>query len=84
MGNFLQIGLHLESNKFSPFYVRPENFENVPIEGFQNGLKRREGVLLPTYVRNIDIVRKLNIKKNDAIVVGFPKSGSCRIQFEQE
>jgi hypothetical protein len=75
MGNILQIGYQLETSRFSPFYVPIESIEKVDVEGYQNGLKKADGVLLPTYVRNLSIINKMKFKRDDTIVIGFPKSG---------
>lgn len=73
--NVFEIGYKLETKKCSPFYIQEEQFEIVDVDGFENGLKMRDGVYLPTYVRNLSMIKKLNVKKNDTIIIGFPKSG---------
>lgn len=57
------------------FYIKPEKFDIVPVKGFKNGLKKRDGILLQNMVVNLECVKNLELKKDDAFVIGFPKSG---------
>lgn len=59
----------------SPFYVEPEDFEKVSIDGLKYGLKIRDGILLPNFVRNLSMIKSLELRGDDTFILGFMKSG---------
>lgn len=63
-------------DKTSEFYVEPEEFEIVEVKGCANGCKRRHGTFVSNMVTNLSVIKSLELRENDTIVVGFPKSGT--------
>ena len=62
--------------KSSKYYVEEENFELELIEGTKNGLKKLKNTYFPMWVRNISIIKSIEIKPDDTFVITYPKSGT--------
>ena len=58
------------------FYIRPEEFETETIDGFNGPIKKKDGILIMNDVLNISDLKNLKLRKDDAFIIGFPKSGN--------
>ena len=57
--------------------IEEENFETetVSVSSFKYDLKKRDGRYLPKYIRNLSLIKSLEIRSDDAFIIGYPKSG---------
>lgn len=67
-----------EMDKNSGYYVELEEFERVNPKAVKNGYKRRDGVNLPDIIRNLSLVKNLELRDGDVFSIGFPKSGRLK------
>ncbi len=59
----------------SEYYVEDENLEVVPVKGTKFGLKHKNGVNMPMFIRNLSVTKSMQLKPDDTFVIGYPKSG---------
>ena len=52
-----------------------EDMQIEKIPGYKNGLKIANGSYLPMYVRNLSIIKSMELRDTDTFVIGYPKSG---------
>lgn len=67
-------------NYFLSTNIEEEEFQNEKIDGLRLGLKVKDGCYLPNYVRNLSIIKSLELKKDDTFVIGYPKSGTTWVE----
>lgn len=67
-------------NYFLETKIEEEGFENEQIPGLRLGLKKKDGCYLPNYVRNISVIKSLELRKDDTFVIGYPKSGTTWVE----
>jgi hypothetical protein len=61
--------------KGSKYYVEDENYPIVPLKGVKKGLKKVDNMYLPVLIKNISLVRTMNVRPTDCFVTGYPRSG---------
>lgn len=76
--------LEQDADKNSEYYVELEEFERVNPKAVKNGYKRRDGVNLPELVRNLSLVKNMEIRPDDVFSIGFPKSGILKSRKWEE
>ena len=62
-------------NYFLSTNIEEEEFKTEKINGLRLGLKVKDDCYLPNYVRNLSIVKTLDLRSDDTFVIGYPKSG---------
>jgi disulfide oxidoreductase YuzD len=40
-----------------------------------------EDYIVPNVVRNLKVIKEMNIRKNDTLIIGFPKSGKFSFKY---
>lgn len=56
-------------------YVELEEFERLELKSVKNGFKLRDGVPFIDIVRNLSLVKNMEIREDDIFSIGYPKSG---------
>lgn len=74
------LSLKYENDKTSDYYLEKQEFEWEPVEGTKHGLKKVNNTYLPMLVKNLDSVKKLEIREDDTFVIGYPKSGTTWVE----
>jgi hypothetical protein len=64
------------SQELSKYYVEEEEFEWEPVEGTKNGLKKRDGIYFPMFIKNLSLIKDIEIRPDDIFVISYPKSGT--------
>jgi hypothetical protein len=64
------------SDKLSKYYVEEENLEWDPVVGTKNGLKKRDGIYFPMYIKNLSLIKRIQVRPDDIFVISYPKSGT--------
>jgi hypothetical protein len=41
----------------------------------RHGLKKVDDMLMPLLIKNLDVVKTINVRADDTFVIGYPKSG---------
>ena len=62
-------------NYFLKTEIEEDKFEKEDIPCLKLGLKKKDGCYFPNYVRNLSVIRSLELRKSDTFVIGYPKSG---------
>ena len=55
--------------------VEIEKFDSEEVPCLKNGLKKSNGNYLPNYIRNLSIIKTMELRNDDTFVIGYPKSG---------
>lgn len=71
----MRAAIGLISDEKSEYYVREEDFEHAELSTVKNGYKKRDGVHLPSGIRNLSLVKNMEVREDDVFSIGFPKSG---------
>lgn len=64
-----------DSDSDSDYYVKMEKFDRIELKTVKNGYKIRDGVPLMELVRNLSLVKTMEIRDDDVFSIGYPKSG---------
>lgn len=67
-------------NYFLSAEIEEDKFQNEKIPGFELGLNKKDGCYFPNYVRNLSLVKTLELRKDDTFVIGYPKSGTTWVE----
>jgi hypothetical protein len=67
------------SNPSSRYYVKPDDYEIVPMKGSQVDVKKyNDKVVFPMFVHGHSFLKEFDVQSDDVYVIGYPKSGKTR------
>lgn len=78
MGNnreIIQTMIEQDEDKDGEYYVENEKFERIELETVKNGYKLRDGVPFVDIIRNLSLVKSMELREDDIFSIGYPKSG---------
>lgn len=62
-------------NPQSPLYVPQGEFKYVPLKGYKNVVPSFNGNFLPFFMRNVEVIKNMDVREDDTFVISYPKSG---------
>jgi hypothetical protein len=71
----------LSDDKSSKYYVEDLNYPIVDIPEITDGYKFIDNsVIVPKFVKNLEITKSMSLRSDDTFIIGFPKSGTTWIE----
>ena len=73
-----------ELDKDCEYYVEPEEFDRIELKSIKNGYKIRDGIPLTDMIRNLNLVKNMELRDDDVFSIGYPKSGSKFFKYLED
>jgi hypothetical protein len=67
----------LSNDPTSKYYVEDLNYPIVEVPGITDGYRLIDNeVIVPKFVKNLELTKTMQLRPDDTFIIGFPKSGT--------
>jgi hypothetical protein len=61
--------------KGSKYHVEEIEYPRIQVPFINGSCKLVDSIVLPSFIKNLDVIKNLKLRSDDCFVIGIPKSG---------